>query len=149
MQKQHHRRNFARGLVLRALEFAGQKAEGAARLMVREVRHRLDKDGMISAQGRVVVEQISRGADTVIAKSPVPIPEPMRDAMGKMQDALGQLSHATDLADWEERCSITPHKSEASAGSDSQLRPATGQRRKKDRGRKHHGFAAPEGREQN
>lgn len=146
MQKQHHRRNYARGLVLRALEFAGQKAEGAARMMVREVRQRLDKDGVIRSQGRVVVEQISKGADTVIAKSPVPIPEPMRDAMGKMQDALGQLSHATDLADWEERCSISAKKPEASS---EQLRPATGQRRKKDRGRKHHSFVVPEGQEQN
>ena len=78
-----------------AAEAAGQAGFAAVRRAVARV------DGLSShinagQLGSQVVDAITRGTEGVIARSPVPIPGPVRDALGRMHEALGQLSQSID-----------------------------------------------------
>lgn len=44
-----------------------------------------------------VVDAITQGTEKLIAQSPVPIPGPVRDALERMHEALGQLSNSIDV----------------------------------------------------
>ena len=73
------------------VDTAGRAGMGVARRVVARL-DRAAEDG----PGQRVVDAITRGTERIIEKSPVPIPGPVRDALGRMQEALGQLSHSIE-----------------------------------------------------
>jgi hypothetical protein len=93
MQRQQAIRTRMGSLLKSAAHNAGRVGIEAARQVVARV-DRSSAEG--EGRGQKVVDAITQKADELIAKSPVPIPGPVRDALGRMREALGQLSQTIE-----------------------------------------------------
>lgn len=95
MQRRQPMRAQVGALLQSAAEKAGDLGIQAIRRTVARVdalSNRLNAGSM----GSRVVDAISDRTEQAIAKSPVPIPAPVREALGRMHEALGQLSQSID-----------------------------------------------------
>jgi hypothetical protein len=77
------------------MKSCAEAAEKAGFDAIRRVVRRMDQAKQ-DGRGQKVVEAISQGTERLIAKSPVPIPGPVQDALERMREALGQLSQSID-----------------------------------------------------
>lgn len=84
------------GAVLRgAAARVGRMGISAAEQMLQRIGKSED-GGNVASSGQRVAEAVSKGAEQLIARSPVPIPTPVREALERMGQGLGQLSHTID-----------------------------------------------------
>ena len=80
------------GSLLKTCAEAAEKAGFAAVRRVVQTVDGIEHNG----RGQKMVDAITRGAEKLIAKSPVPIPSPVRGALDRMHEAMGQLSQSID-----------------------------------------------------
>lgn len=87
---------------------AKRATDTAARsaLQLVEAAHERTEAWRNGEQGRRVADAVLTTGERLIDKSPVPVPVVVRDALGRMQDALGQLGGAIEV----ESASAAPEK---------------------------------------
>ena len=95
MQRRQPVRAQVGALLKSAAEMAGQVGVSIVRRTVARV-DALSSRVNAGSVGSRVVDAITQGTEGAIARSPVPIPAPVRDALGRMHEALGQLSQTID-----------------------------------------------------
>lgn len=77
------------------MKSCAEVAEKAGVEVVRGVARRMESARQ-DERGRKVMDSIAQGTERLIAKSPVPIPGVVQDALERMREALGQLSQSID-----------------------------------------------------
>lgn len=78
------------------LKSCADMAEQTGVAAVRKVMQKID-GAREEGPAQRVVDAIAQGTEKLIAKSPVPIPAPVREALDRMHEALGQLSNSIEV----------------------------------------------------
>lgn len=92
MKRPKHMRAQMGALLKSCVDVAEQAGVSAIRTVMQKV------DGARQeGPAQRVVDAIAQGTEKLIAKSPVPIPAPVREALERMHEALGQLSNTIEV----------------------------------------------------